>query len=114
MYEYHALVRKVVDGDTMRLQVDPGLDLRVNLTVRLHGVNAPEMSTQAGKDAKAWVASWLATQAPDGFVVLNTIKDRHEKYGRYLGIIRSIVSPQAPSLNDALVTAGQAVPYMVT
>jgi endonuclease YncB( thermonuclease family) len=84
--------------------------LRVNLTVRLLGVNAPEMKTAAGRTAKAWVTAWLADHAPDGKVVLKTTKDRHEKYGRYLG---TVYGHDLRNLNGDLLAAGQAVPYMV-
>lgn len=110
MYEYAAQVVRVVDGDTLHVQVDPGLDLRINLTIRLYGVNAPEMRTDAGKAAKAWVADWLAAHAPTGGVVLITVKDKREKYGRYLG---SVFGQDLHNLNADIVAAGHAVPYMV-
>lgn len=110
MYEYVAYVVKLVDGDTLHLQVDPGLDLRINLTVRLYGVNAPEKNTPEGKTAIAWANQWLLTNAPDGYLVVNTRKDKREKYGRYLGIIHA---NNGHCLNEDLVAAGQAVPYMV-
>jgi endonuclease YncB( thermonuclease family) len=113
MYDYVAQVIRLVDGDTMHLQVDPGLDIRVNLIIRLWGLNAPEMSTDTGKAAKAWVEQWLAEHAPTGLIVLHTIKDKREKYGRYLGIVYPAMGTMASSLNDEMLAAGQAVPYMV-
>jgi Prasinovirus endonuclease len=98
----------VVDGDTLNLYVDKGIDEYRKLTVRLYGVNAPELSTQAGKDAKAWVISWFEQHCPDGLFVLGTIKDNRDKYGRYLA---NIYAADGAVLNDDLVAAGQAVPY---
>jgi endonuclease YncB( thermonuclease family) len=120
MYEYAAQVLKVTDGDTFHLDVtlvdiNPGLDLdpikmTIQLVIRLYGVNAPELKTAAGKTAKAWVEQWLTDHAPDGQIVLHTMKDRREKYGRYLGIMFSLAGD---CLNDDLVASGNAVPYMV-
>lgn len=116
MYEYEAAIISVHDGDAMHVEVriDPGLDLKlnINLTIRLYGLNAPELATAAGKASLAWVQQWLATNAPNGVVILRTIKDHREKYGRYLGII---LSPDGQhNLNDDLIAAGQAVVYTVT
>ena len=50
----------------VRVGVDLGMEVAINTTLRLFGINAPEMSTQAGKDAKAWAISWLTQHCPDG------------------------------------------------
>lgn len=107
MYEYKCAVTKVVDGDTLWLQVDLGIDISVRLSVRLYGLNTPEMSTPEGPVAKQFVLDWL--EASSNSLVLRTIKDRKEKYGRYLGIILDVGTGK--SLNDALLEAGLAVPY---
>lgn len=106
MYEYAAQVVSVVDGDTFHLTVDLGFDIKVNMTVRLYGVNAPEMSTEAGRLAKAWVNSWILENCGTGRCTLRSYKDRKEKYGRYLG---TIISPSGKELNADLVAAGMAV-----
>lgn len=111
MYEYQARLAKLVDGDTIHCAVDVGLDISINLTLRFYGVNAPEMSTVAGQASAVWVANWFAAFAPDGKFILQTVKDKREKYGRYLAVILSM--GRAHNLNDELVAAGQAVPYMV-
>lgn len=109
MYEYSATLVDIHDGDTLHVEVDLGLDIDTKLTIRLYGLNAPELATAAGKASLTWVRQWFATNAPTGVCVLRTIKDHREKYGRYLGIILS--SDLVHNLNDELVTAGMAVPY---
>lgn len=108
MYDYHATVADVIDGDTLRLDVDLGFGIQTTMAVRLAGINAPEISTQAGKDAKAYVMDWVWGAARE--VTLRTIKDRREKYGRYLGTIHYRGS-DTTSLNDLLVEDGHAVRY---
>lgn len=107
-YSYNAWLINLVDGDTLHCGVDLGLDVAINVTIRFYGINAPEMSTQAGKDAKSYAAQWLQTNCPDGKFVLQTVKDKREKYGRYLGII---LSPDNANLNLDMVTSGHAVTY---
>lgn len=105
-FEYDALILKVVDGDTVDLRIDLGFSTFTDMRVRLYGINAPEMNTQAGKDAKAF----LLTLVHEGTVVtIRTIKDKQEKYGRYLAIIYAEVG----SVNTAMVDNGHAVPYMI-
>jgi micrococcal nuclease len=113
MYTYRARVVKVVDGDTLHLQVDLGFDTEMKLTVRLMGINSPEMSTPEGLTARAFAQDWIAANCRlDGgyqSVLLRTVKDRKEKYGRYLGVIYD--QADKGTLNDALLAAGHAVPY---
>lgn len=107
-YSYDAWMIDLVDGDTLHCGVDLGMDVAMNATIRFYGINAPEMKTPEGKTAKAFAAQWLLTHCPDGKFVLTTIKDRREKYGRYLGIITAFDSA---SLNADMVSSGNAVPY---
>lgn len=107
-YMYDAWLIDLVDGDTLHCGVSPGFDFALNLTVRFYGINAPEMSTPEGKTAKAYAAQWFQTHCPDGKFVLATVKDRREKYGRYLG---SIIAKDGANLNDEMVSSGNAVAY---
>ncbi|MCU1676130.1 MAG: hypothetical protein JWM93_888, partial [Frankiales bacterium] len=86
-----------------------GCDVATQQTLRFYGLNAPEMSTAAGKVSAQWVKDWFATNAPGGKFILQTQRDKREKYGRYLAVILS--TDRVHNLNDELVAAGQAVPY---
>lgn len=106
MYEYRASVTRVVDGDTVYLDVDLGFEVRFSIKTRLHGINSPEMNTAAGKAARAHLVSLL----PDGCEVLvRTFKDRQGKYGRYLV---QIFTADAVSVNQRMLADGHAVEYM--
>lgn len=98
----------VVDGDTVRTEVDLGCDVRIRLTIRLLGLNAPELPTEEGKAARDHLISLIPS---DQLVVLETVKDRREKYGRYLGTLRDPTEP-SPSLNDRMIADGYAVEYI--
>lgn len=75
---------KVVDGDTFDFMVDVGFDVHVKIRTRLLNYNAPEMKTPQGLPAKQIVEELFSTGR---HLVINTIKDKKCKYGRYLVIV---------------------------
>lgn len=105
-YTYRATILRVVDGDTCHVEIDLGLDVRVRTTLRLAGLNAPELPTDEGKAAKAFLMGLLAL----GEVLVRTIKDRREKYGRYLGMLY-VYPASAPvvDVNATMISSGHAV-----
>jgi micrococcal nuclease len=112
VYERRATVTRIVDGDTLHLDVDLGCDTTLAMTVRLYGLNCPEMNTDAGKAAKAFVEEWAWTRvSTDVGLVIRTVKDKKEKYGRYLADL--LPDDGSPSLCTALLESGHAVPYMI-
>lgn len=117
MYEYRAEVLSVYDADTIRLRVDLGMETYVKHSVRLNGIDAPEIRGEEkpqGEAAKAFVEQWFQDNCIERggkrLIVVNTIKDRREKYGRYLVIVWS-TDGEPRCLNDDLVEAGHAVVY---
>lgn len=120
MYEYSARVTNVVDGDTVDVDIDLGLDAHVHTRLRFMGVNAPEHSSPEGEAATAYVKNWVHNHGgPGGLVTVQTVKDRKEKYGRYLAFVfgwaedetEFIPGTGSRCLNDMLVEEGHAVPY---
>lgn len=122
MYEYAAQVVEVVDGDTIKLDVDLGFSIRQKMTLRLYGIDTPEVvgaSKAAGLAAKDFLRRLLAdgVQGPDGWpicpvwkrVTIKTFKDKGDKYGRLLALI--FVGADPIPVNDKLVAAGHAKPY---
>ena len=113
MYEYRAKVLAVVDGDTLHVLLDFGCEESRKMTLRLYGLNAPEKhgtTKDAGLAARDYVVTWLAKWAPDNTVLVKTIKDRTEKYGRYLADICTVDGQRY--LNRDLLASGNAVPYL--
>jgi micrococcal nuclease len=106
-YQYRATLERVIDGDTLVVHLDLGLRMTATVPLRLLGVNSPEMKTDAGKAARAWALDWLGRTAE---LLVTTEKDP-EKYGRWLAIVQRPGGGE--TLNDALVDAGMAAPYMV-
>jgi micrococcal nuclease len=72
VYIYRAECVRVVDGDTLVLRVDLGLRCSVEIEARLHGIDAPELRTPEGKQAKVFVERLL----PGLPLVVQTFKDQ--------------------------------------
>jgi micrococcal nuclease len=109
----HATVVKVVDGDTMDLDVNLGYRVTFSDRFRLYGIDTPEVygvkktseEYQKGLKASAFAKEWVAKQ--EGKVLVRSAKDRG-KYGRWLATIYA-ADGEGESLNDLLVSSGNAV-----
>jgi micrococcal nuclease len=106
MYEYLAEIRSVYDGDTVRLDIDLGMDIWVrNVSVRINGIDTPELKTTEGKAARDYAKSLLKVRQK---VTVKTIRDKKEKWGRYLA---DIILPDGSSFSTNMVAAGHAKTY---
>lgn len=102
---YKATILRHVDADTTHAEVMLGFDVRVRLTFRWAGLDAPEISTDVGKAAHAAVQRWL----PVGSTCeVSTRRDSREKFGRYLATFHL---PDGTDVNAALIAEGMARPY---
>ena len=105
-YIRNAKISRIIDGDTIVLDVDLGCSTFVNMTARLEGINAPEKNTPEGLIAKKYLEDKMPAGTP---VVVQTTKDKKEKYGRYLATV--YLNKETVSLNDQLIKQQQAVAY---
>ena len=87
MYEYNCEILRVVDGDTVDVSIDLGIDISYKSRVRLYGIDTPESRTR-DKDEKArglMSKEYLIDELSKGQVVIKTHKDKKGKFGRVLG-----------------------------
>ena len=107
MYEYSAKLVRVVDGDTVDLEVDLGFSITVRDRFRLDGIDTPERGQKGFQKAKTFLTRLLK----DKELVVRTAKAK-EKYGRYLAeIFVEFAGPIDTSVNAILVAKKLAVPY---
>jgi len=110
LFQYKAFVTAVYDGDTCTVDIDLGLHLWVrNEKIRLCRINAPELR---GKERAAGILSrdFLRELILNKEIILHTVKDAREKYGRYLGEIWIVTAKgKTINVNDELVKNGFAV-----
>jgi micrococcal nuclease len=111
MFIYLAKLVRIIDGDTVVLDVDLGFRVHIVETFRLAHINCPELRTIAGKDAKKFTEDWFAklSSGPSTPIRITSAKPlSQEKYGRWLASISSS-DGVVTVLNHALVNAGHAV-----
>ena len=91
MFTYAAKLIEVIDGDTVDLLIDLGFGVHVKERCRLYGIDAPEMPTEAGKAAKAYLESLIAAATGELFIATRKMtrkpKEKTDKYGRYLAVL---------------------------
>jgi micrococcal nuclease len=115
MFEYYVKkVNKVVDGDTIDVEIDLGFDISFSSRVRLAGIDTPESRTTdkaekaLGLEAKAYVKNQIDSAKT---VVIKTEKmDSSEKYGRILGWV--FLDNSSVSLNQKMIDDGYAWGYL--
>ena len=115
MYEYRVnKVLKVVDGDTIDVDIDLGFDISYTQRVRLAGIDTPESRTTDKKEKALGleVKDRLkkAIDAATNVVIKTEKPDSSEKYGRILGWI--FLDDNKVSINQTLIDEGYAWGYM--
>ena len=120
MYEYKCKIVKVIDGDTVDVDIDLGFGIWVRgERVRLHGVDTPESRTRDKVEKKFGLASKKFVQAmlPKGsdqtLVTEKQGDDAKGKFGRILGKFR-VYDHHTDSwmfLGDIMIRQGYAVAY---
>jgi endonuclease YncB( thermonuclease family) len=108
LYTYNAIVERVTDADTLHVRIDLGFDSWVRQTLRLRGLDAPELKTREGEAARAFVSS-LVKEA-DRIVIRSS---RSDKYDRYLADVFLMSSGETSAsgemfLNNLLLEKGFA------
>ena len=87
MFEYQCKIVKVVDGDTVDVDIDLGFDVVLrDQRIRLYGIDTPESRTRDKEEkkyglyAKNYLKNALGKKG-----IIRTKKDGRGKFGRILG-----------------------------
>ncbi len=105
IYQYSATVIKIIDGDTITVAIDCGFRIAFATPLRMNGINAPELKTDAGKKALAYIQTLIAV---GDTISIKTFKDPRDKYGRWLA---DVFTASGENVNQAMVDSGNAVFY---
>lgn len=115
MYEYNIKkVTKVVDGDTIDVDIDLGFNISYAQRVRLAGIDTPESRTKdarekaLGLEVKDKIKKLI--DSAKTVIIKTELPDSTEKYGRILGWV--YLDGAAKSLNEQLIDEGYAWGYM--
>jgi len=112
MYEYKATVKRIIDGDSLILDIDLGFYMFMNETkIRLYGLDTPEMTSE---DPLLRLQAIMATRylfdnlKVGDKVTIKTVLDKREKYGRLLA---TIITKEGLNINEGLIQNKLAVSY---
>jgi micrococcal nuclease len=115
VYEYRIKqVTKIVDGDTIDVDVDLGFSISYSQRLRLAGIDTPESRTTdkfektLGLESKEYLKTKFK-EAKD-IIVKTELPDSSEKYGRILGWV--YVNGNSKSINEQMIEDGYAWSYM--
>jgi micrococcal nuclease len=114
MYQYKCKIIKVLDGDTVDIDLDLGFKIILaNQRVRMAGVDTPESRTTNLEEKVRGQLSKkkLAEKLPVGsWQIIETQKSdsNDDKFGRILGVF---ILEDGTRVNDWLIENNYAVPY---
>ena len=112
MFEYNAVLDRVIDGDTVDATIDLGFDTWKKTRIRFYGINTPESRTRDLEEKKRGLA------AKDRLIeILKANDDKFVlkshgvgKYGRCLGELY-VETLGETSVQQTLINEGHGVAY---
>jgi micrococcal nuclease len=105
-YKYRAELVRAVEGETIYLNVDLGFRVRKLIRVRVLNLDTPEMNTVEGGVAKLTASTLLKTEG-DFPLRVTTLKDKTDKYGRWLAVI---TMPDGSDYAETMTALGHVKP----
>lgn len=115
MYEYRVKVNRVVDGDTVDVDIDLGFNIVLtDERVRIMGIDTPESRTSDkvekvfGLASKERLKELLGKEAILKTEVSKDGEDMKGKFGRILG---DFIAPDGRMVTEILIEEGHAVKY---
>ena len=116
MYEYRCKIVKIIDGDTVDVDIDLGFGVWLHKErVRLFGIDTPESRTRDLEEKKYGLAAkeYLTSMLDDnGCIILKTHKDKTGKFGRILGELWRTTNYADQSINNYMIDKHHAVMYL--
>jgi micrococcal nuclease len=115
MYEYRAKVNRVVDGDTVDIDIELGFDIVLTgQRVRIMGIDTPESRTSDKVEKKFGLAAKNRLKELLGkTAILKTQieKDGDDAKGKFGRILADFVAPDGRMVTEIMIEEGHAVPY---
>ena len=117
VYEYKCKIVRVVDGDTVDVDIDLGFGVWMHKErIRLHGIDTPESRTRDLEEKKYGLLAkeQIRFFLPEGSMqTLVTVRDKAGKFGRILGKFKIFDSKNdcETTINDLMIQEHHAAPY---
>jgi hypothetical protein len=107
MWSYRASLIRIIDADTIVAELDLGLSVRAEETLRLINVRAPELTQPGGPQARMFVFEWCNRLPPVRWpMLINTDKDsspepkERRTLSRYLATVSDLTATDRVLNND--------------
>ena len=114
-YEYNCTVNRVVDGDTVDVDIDLGFGIVLtDERVRIMGIDTPESRTSDkvekvfGLASKERLKQLLGKRAVLKTQIAKDGEDMKGKFGRILG---DFIAPDGRLVTEVMIEEGHCVPY---
>lgn len=102
-------LERVIDGDTVIVNVDLGFSVWTRQRFRLYGIQAPERNTSEGQESKRILACWLPDNEP---VVVEIIRSPGGKFSKTFDRFVCILHKGQTNINNMLVRKGFAKKWL--
>lgn len=110
MYEYQAFVTRVLDGDTVEVEIDLGFNVNVDgVRLRIRGINAPELDKAGEKAAGQESKKFLSMLVEGQSVQIKTFKTRTGRDVKTFERYVADVFLDGVSVADTMIAGGHAV-----
>ena len=116
MYEYRARVLKVVDGDTVDVDIDLGFGVWLkDERVRIMGIDTPESRTRDKVEKKFGLAAKASLKellGPTPILKTQVGKGGEDMKGKFGRILGDFLTEDGKKCGELLIKEGHAVKYM--
>jgi len=118
MYEYSCVIKRIIDGDTVVVDIDLGFDVWLNNQhIRLSGIDAPEIRTRdlPEKERGILAKKFVEFHLPVGETkILRTYEFNEKgKYGRIIGnfLVYNSIADMWVDMGMWMIEEGLALKY---
>jgi len=115
MYEYRAKINRVVDGDTVDVDIELGFDIVLTgQRVRIMGIDTPESRTSDAVEKVFGLAAKNRLKellGETGILRTQVEKDGDDAKGKFGRILGDFVAPDGRMVTEIMIEEGHCVPY---
>lgn len=115
MYEYRAKINRVVDGDTVDVDIELGFDIVLtSQRVRIMGIDTPESRTSDAVEKVFGLAAKNRLKellGETGILRTQVEKDGDDAKGKFGRILGDFVAPDGRMVTEIMIEEGHCVPY---
>jgi|TARA_B110000977_G_scaffold99786_1_gene130989 micrococcal nuclease len=115
MYEYRAKINRVVDGDTVDVDIELGFDIVLTgQRVRVMGIDTPESRTSDKVEKVFGIAAKNRLKellGPTAILKTQIEKDGDDAKGKFGRILGDFTAPDGRMVTEIMIEEGHCVPY---